>query len=48
MKKRKDRVVKLEDIMDDIYATKFGKNDKKRTHFELTEDNDIKTKSSKR
>jgi hypothetical protein len=34
--------------MDDIYATKFGENDKKRTHFELTEEDNIKTKSSKR
>ena len=29
---KKDRVVKLEDIMDDVYAVKFGK---KRSHIDM-------------
>lgn len=47
---KKDRVVKLEDIMEDVYAVKFGKEraGKKRPYLEManeTEDKGVKKKS---
>jgi hypothetical protein len=40
---KKDKVVKLEDIMEDVYAVKFGKANKKRTYVDLEGDHESST-----